>query len=454
MTRRNRDSHEQRSMEIAKSFERNDSENDAVAVRAADNDSYAKGGSASLQKRWTSSEDSSRLYSQETKTNFLRRQRNTEDTETESSDIRSNDQARKIEKHLRGKVCYSDVRASEDRIASKSLGRRRKRSKQTERRRLGERSRTVNDNYRTRIDNRSSPRRHSGESSITDKSQRKKKNVSRADNEVPITEILKKAEENARTKYVEPVPLPELTTDTIYIQGKNGFSAVKIGGLRRALENDTTRATKGGVASEEGRDITKIRTHTLIRVAITVQNFWKSTGRVFQGLLGGMALLHLVMMHVFFNTSMEFMSNYSIFSEIYTNMFSFLITVCVISIFDKFDLMRLGTDHLREIYTDHARSVIAIPLYLATFSLHQASSRVDDQLALTHYCNINETIWLNTTTLEIFLNELDGWQKIMLSKDILAVLAWLFAALGTHDDMLLMHLKSMEKYANNVQSPR
>lgn len=72
MTRRNRDSHEQRSMEIVKSFERNDSENDAVAVRASNNDSYAKGGNASLQKRWTSSEDSSRPYSQEIKTVCIR----------------------------------------------------------------------------------------------------------------------------------------------------------------------------------------------------------------------------------------------------------------------------------------------------------------------------------------------------------------------------------------------
>lgn len=40
--------------------------------------------------------------------------------------------------------------------------------------------------------------------------------------------------------------------------------------------------------------------------------------------------------YIFFNTSMEFISKYSIFSEIYTNIFSFLIALCVISIFDKY----------------------------------------------------------------------------------------------------------------------
>jgi len=120
---------------------------------------------------------------------------------------------------------------------------------------------------------------------------------------VPITEILKKAQENVRTKYEEPVPLPELTTDTIYIQGRSGFSAVKIDELRHALENDTTRATKGGMA--EDQDFTEIQ-HTLIRVAITGQKFWKRAGLVFQGLLGGMALLHFMVVNVSFRLARIF----------------------------------------------------------------------------------------------------------------------------------------------------
>lgn len=48
---------------------------------------------------------------------------------------------------------------------------------------------------------------------------------------------------------------------------------------------------------------------------------------------------------------------------------------------------------------DHAKNAIAIPLYLITFSLHQATSKVDDQLALMHYHNhINETMWSNVRT--------------------------------------------------------
>jgi hypothetical protein len=58
------------------------------------------------------------------------------------------------------------------------------------------------------------------------------------------------------------------------------------------------------------------------------------------------------------------------------------------------------------------------------------------------------------TSQETFLEELNGWQKVTISKDLLAVFAWLFVALGTRDNMLLTHLESMVQYASNTESPR
>lgn len=98
--------------------------------------------------------------------------------------------------------------------------------------------------------------------------------------ELPITDILKRAQES-RTKYEEPILLPELTTDTIYVQSRNGFSAVKVakehGGSRKEFE----------VPEEcDSRPI---------KVAIIMQKAWKCTGFIYQGILGGMAFLHLIL---------------------------------------------------------------------------------------------------------------------------------------------------------------
>lgn len=71
MTRGNRTSRERKSMEIAEPLEQNDSE-DSVSVRNVENTNVKHGG-IPLQKRWTSSEDSSRSHSPDIKTVRIKR---------------------------------------------------------------------------------------------------------------------------------------------------------------------------------------------------------------------------------------------------------------------------------------------------------------------------------------------------------------------------------------------
>lgn len=107
------------------------------------------------------------------------------------------------------------------------------------------------------------------------------------DDELPITEILKRSQENPRTKFENQLPLPELTTDKIYVQHRGGFSAMKIRSRSSQLRQKLKAA--GNNDDVEHRDSPPIK------VAITVQQLWKSSGLVFQGLLGGMALMHFIM---------------------------------------------------------------------------------------------------------------------------------------------------------------
>lgn len=67
MTRGSRASRERRSTAIDEQLGQNDSEDEA-SVRAVEDNSYVKHGSALSQKRWSSSEDSSRPYGREIKT--------------------------------------------------------------------------------------------------------------------------------------------------------------------------------------------------------------------------------------------------------------------------------------------------------------------------------------------------------------------------------------------------
>lgn len=106
----------------------------------------------------------------------------------------------------------------------------------------------------------------------------KRKRRFREDNELPITEILRRSQENARTKYEQQPPFPALTTDKIYVQHRDGFSAMKINQSRdsRGREKDVA----------ESVDIVENQGSPPIRIAVLIQKFWKKTGLVYQGLLG------------------------------------------------------------------------------------------------------------------------------------------------------------------------
>lgn len=105
--------------------------------------------------------------------------------------------------------------------------------------------------------------------------------------ELPIADLLRKAQENQKslqTRYEDPTPLPELTTDTVYVQGKKGFSAVKIGNYR----------------NERGCGDRSLKP---IHVAIRIHDFSRTLMFFCQGLLGGIALCQVILVSLMKSTA-------------------------------------------------------------------------------------------------------------------------------------------------------
>ncbi|XP_016920300.1 uncharacterized protein LOC108002863 isoform X3 [Apis cerana] len=260
--------------------------------------------------------------------------------------------------------------------------------------------------------------------------------------------ILRRSQENTQNKYDEQA-FPVLNTDKVYVQYRGGFTTMKMNPSKdlsmnssniKKIEKDASVYTIDNQSSPR------------IKIAITIQRFWKRAGLLCQGLLAGTALMHFITLCTVFSNTMEFVVKYSTYSEIYTNNFSFLIALCIVATFDKFDLARFDIEHLRELYFDYNKAIIAVPLYLAIFCLHQVCAEIDSKLSSIHYYNSNISMLQNVTNIQSLLDELNNWQKISISKDILAMFAWLFLALGTRDDSFLIYLQSMKKYANDIET--
>lgn len=114
----------------------------------------------------------------------------------------------------------------------------------------------------------------------------------RQEAEVPITEILKSSDEH-RTKYEEPAQFPELTTNTVYYIGQNGFNAMRVNRKRSSAHAQNMEKSGNDQQPE-----TKCRP---IKVAIDMQRFCLRCGTFYQGLLGGAATLHLIFVSSFFH---------------------------------------------------------------------------------------------------------------------------------------------------------
>lgn len=113
---------------------------------------------------------------------------------------------------------------------------------------------------------------------------RKRKNDDQTNNiEIPITDILR--------KYEEPVPPTPLTADKIYVQGDNGFSTIKI--ITKVDDRKNTLKAFSYVSKYE-------TIYSPIGIAILAQKFFKRTAFIYQGILGGMALVHLAMVNYLF----------------------------------------------------------------------------------------------------------------------------------------------------------
>lgn len=67
----------------------------------------------------------------------------------------------------------------------------------------------------------------------------------------------------------------------------------------------------------------------------------------------------------------------------------------------RFDITQIGKNHLRQIFQNHLVSVMAFPLYITAFWLHQVITKIDDKLALFHHLNSSDLTYIDTFNVSV-----------------------------------------------------
>ncbi|XP_046613990.1 uncharacterized protein LOC124302182 [Neodiprion virginianus] len=304
----------------------------------------------------------------------------------------------------------------------KQTGKRQIRSK----RRRPEESR--NDD-REKVDERTTTRRsRSTDGNADSESRRRAENLQRqkkAADELPIAELLRNAQENQKnkTRYEEPSPMLELTTDTIYVQGRNGFSAVKIRKSNK-VENATERFSKP------------------IHVAIKMHNLSKCVMIWCQGLLGGIALTQILLVaKMEADPSLLALINATNYPQIISGIFLFLVTISLLSAMDRIDFGHFDLDQFCMISYRRCLAIVILLLYLVAICIHLTAT---DQ-------------YKNSTTLDQGTRQIDTIRTVddeytvqsnmYTWKYALCIVAWVCIAFGPTDDMTTTHLEALLEYA-------
>ncbi|KAJ9589015.1 hypothetical protein L9F63_017710 [Diploptera punctata] len=237
------------------------------------------------------------------------------------------------------------------------------------------------------------------------------------------------AGENTETIVQMPVSLPP---DKVYVERKNGFAVTPRTKMFQSFNNAEN--------SLMNTSFTKSITSPL-ELAILIQKCCRPIYTLCHGLLGGMALLHIILVYgagEYFNEEKNFVNMYTSYSRVYQSMFHILSILCFISVMDRCDVKHMDISQFVDMFRFNLSTVSILTVYFVTVILTFVTTKWDDWLSLASY-NDTEEYLLETNKLKI-------WKNLNLCRNMGAISGWVLIALFPADDMLHIHLCNMMKY--------
>ncbi|GAB0099047.1 uncharacterized protein DMENIID0001_148680 [Sergentomyia squamirostris] len=232
---------------------------------------------------------------------------------------------------------------------------------------------------------------------------------------------------NPFTPVVSPTDGPPTRIDKMFIQTTSGYRSVDTTFYKTPLDPDT-----------EANAWTPLTNS--IYLACAVQHFWHLLSNICHGLLGGLALGHL--MFVFTTTphnwSRDLLAQYATFAEIFFSIFYLLAILCVVSVFDRMDIAQINLSNASKTIS-FRWMVVILPIYLIIVILSLSADSVSDKFYVINY---------NFTTIEVNNPEtkiINVWNTLSVAKSVGAIVGWILVALSPID-LLYNRLAEMEKY--------
>ncbi|XP_055855503.1 transmembrane protein 237 isoform X2 [Episyrphus balteatus] len=233
---------------------------------------------------------------------------------------------------------------------------------------------------------------------------------------------------NPFTPVVSPTEEQSTRIDKMFIQTASGY---------RPVDHCYYKHPIGSDPESNRPDIS-----TSSRLACSLQRIWIMVSNICHGLLGGLALAHLL----FVTTSRPLdwpdgaIHHYSSFASAYANTFYFLAIICMVSVFDRMDLCHLDFSNASEVIS--FRWIIIAMIYIATIILSLCAESMNEKIYVTK----NSNMTLLREEMESNNQAISVWSSLSMARSIGGIFGWIMIGLSPSEDLLYGHLLDMEKY--------
>ncbi|XP_077997516.1 transmembrane protein 237-like isoform X2 [Glandiceps talaboti] len=231
--------------------------------------------------------------------------------------------------------------------------------------------------------------------------------------------------------------LPSQPTGLLFMERKSGFKSAQKSRLARVKE------------TEEEHRVEPITKMTSPELALSVHRGFMTISLFCHGILAGFALWQCVVVYsLSADGDTNFLTNYYRLSLPAMSMYYFLLAVCTISAFDRYDLARPNRKFFKGLLTFQS-GAISILVYLITLIFSVSIAALDDRIGLygitdSPLCEPDcpETSLWDDQDAEY---RLYVWRILNLMRVIGAILGWIIISLTPATDYTQDHLKKTDE---------
>ncbi|XP_070502217.1 uncharacterized protein [Chironomus tepperi] len=266
---------------------------------------------------------------------------------------------------------------------------------------------------------------------------------------------------NPFTPVVSPTTEQNPHVDKIFVQTSSGY---------RAVDNNSSFYKTSAAAGDT--DSNNFSINNAVQLSCLVQKMWINISTICHGLLGGLALAHLILILTTtpqdWTGSEKSFEHYEMHTKIYTNVFFFLAVICFVSILDRIDICQFSMTSLLNTSENKERSIsfrsiILIMIYAGTIILNLLAASIDDRFPAKKYqsqdnsttITLMESLEKENTNIYFLYPQAANeetvylWNTLSIARSCGAIVGYLMIS-SMNTNLLYNTLVEMDKYHNII----